>query len=172
MGQGSRPLTTRTFAAWVEPVARELREGRGEIARTARKFLPEMWTMPSPLEGWTYKDLLAHLATGDWVFQTMLRQTLGIENALPAQATLEFVNEGNARLLAERKDTSIEELIAEGDAVVARYTSEMRDAGGKTISVRGMTYYRLTDGKIVEDDPVTTPDLAAELGGLLAPATA
>ena len=115
MGQGSRPLTTRTFAAWVEPVARELREGRGEIARTARKFLPEMWTMPSPLEGWTYKDLLAHLATGDWVFQTMLRQTLGIENALPAQATLEFVNEGNARLLAERKDTSIEELIAEAE---------------------------------------------------------
>jgi predicted ester cyclase len=66
----------------------------------------------------------------------------------------------------------IEELIAEGDAVVARYTSEMRDAGGKTISVRGMTYYRLADGKIVEDDPITTPDLAAELAPLLAPATA
>ena len=61
---------------------------------------------------------------------------------------------------------------AEGDAVVARYTNEMRDATGKTISVRGLTYYRLADGKIVEDDPITTPDLAAELGPLLAPATA
>ena len=56
--------------------------------------------------------------------------------------------------------------------MVARYTSEMRDASGKTISVRGMTYYRITDGKIVEDDPITTPDLATELGSLLAPATA
>jgi predicted SnoaL-like aldol condensation-catalyzing enzyme len=66
----------------------------------------------------------------------------------------------------------IEELIAEGDAVVARYTSEMHDPSGAAISVRGMTYYRVTDGRIVEDDPITTPDLAAALGGLLAPATA
>jgi predicted SnoaL-like aldol condensation-catalyzing enzyme len=78
---------------------------------------------------------------------------------------------GLASVLPERH-FDIEELIAEGDAVVARYTSEMRDAGGKTISVRGMTYYRLADGKIVEDDPITTPDLAAELAPLLAPATA
>ena len=66
----------------------------------------------------------------------------------------------------------IEELIAEGDAVVARYTNEMRDASGTTISVRGLTYYRLAEGKIVEDDPITTPDLASALGPLLAPATA
>jgi predicted SnoaL-like aldol condensation-catalyzing enzyme len=73
--------------------------------------------------------------------------------------------------LPERK-FDIEELIAEGDAVVARYTNEMRDANGTTISVRGLTYYRLSEGRIVEDDPITSPDLAAALGGLLAaPAT-
>ncbi|HET9521622.1 MAG TPA: nuclear transport factor 2 family protein, partial [Candidatus Limnocylindrales bacterium] len=65
----------------------------------------------------------------------------------------------------------IEELIAEGNAVVARYTSEMRDRNGRTISVRGLTYYRLADGKIVEDDPLTTPELARELAPLLAPAS-
>jgi hypothetical protein len=48
----------------------------------------------------------------------------------------------------------------------------MRDQSGKTISVRGLTYYRLADGRIVEDDPITTPELTAELGPLLAPATA
>jgi hypothetical protein len=48
----------------------------------------------------------------------------------------------------------------------------MRDATGKTISVRGLTYYRLADGLIVEDDPITAPDLTAALGPLLAPATA
>jgi predicted ester cyclase len=60
----------------------------------------------------------------------------------------------------------IEELVAEGDAVVARFTAETRGSG-KTISCRGLTFYRLAGGKIVEDDPVTTPDLAQELGSLL-----
>ena len=66
----------------------------------------------------------------------------------------------------------VEELIAEADAVVSRFTLEMRDAGGKTVSVRGLTYYRLADGKIVEDDPITTPELTSALGPLMAPATA
>ena len=61
----------------------------------------------------------------------------------------------------------VEDLVAEGDAVVARYTSEMRDRSGKTTSVRGLTFYRLAGGKIVEDDPITTPDLAQALGPLL-----
>ena len=61
----------------------------------------------------------------------------------------------------------IEDLVAEGDTVVARFTGEMRDGNGKTISYRGLTFYRLADGKIVEDDPITTPDLAQELGALL-----
>jgi predicted ester cyclase len=78
---------------------------------------------------------------------------------------------GLVAALPERR-FDIEELIAEGDAVVARYTNEMRDATGKTISVRGLTYYRLVDGLIVEDEPITSPDLTAELGPLLAPATA
>ena len=66
----------------------------------------------------------------------------------------------------------VEELIAEADAVVSRFTLEMRDAGGKTVSVRGLTYYRLADGKIVEDDPITTPELTSVLGPLIAPAVA
>jgi hypothetical protein len=48
----------------------------------------------------------------------------------------------------------------------------MRDRDGRTISVRGLTYYRLADGKIVEDDPLTSPELARELAPLLAPAIA
>lgn len=61
----------------------------------------------------------------------------------------------------------VEDLVAEGDAVVARFTSEMRDGSGKTISFRGLTFYRLAGGKIVEDDPITMPDLAQELGPFL-----
>jgi predicted ester cyclase len=66
----------------------------------------------------------------------------------------------------------IEDLVAEGDAVVARFTMAMGNAAGETVSARGLTYYRLADGKIVEDDPITTPDLVQELGKLLpSPAT-
>jgi ketosteroid isomerase-like protein len=61
----------------------------------------------------------------------------------------------------------IKNLVAEGDAVVARYTMEMGNAAGETVSARGLTYYRLADGKIVEDEPITTPDLVQELRKLL-----
>jgi predicted ester cyclase len=73
--------------------------------------------------------------------------------------------------LPERR-YDIEELVAEGDAVVARFAGEMRDQSGKTISVRGLTYYRLADGKIVEDDPFTTPELTQVLGPLITPTPA
>ena len=78
---------------------------------------------------------------------------------------------GLAAALPERR-FDVEELIAEADAVVARFTFETRDPGGKTITVRGLTYYRLADGRIVEDDPITAPELTQELGALIAPATA
>jgi predicted ester cyclase len=67
---------------------------------------------------------------------------------------------------------NIEALVAEGDAVVARFTMEMGNAAGETVSARGLTYYRLAGGKIVEDEPITTPDLVQELRRLMAtPAT-
>jgi predicted ester cyclase len=66
----------------------------------------------------------------------------------------------------------IEALIAEGDAVVARISFEYNLPSGEKISGRGLTYYRLADGKIEEDDPITTPDLAQTMGALLAPPSA
>ena len=56
------------------------------------------------------------------------------------------------------------ELIAEGEEVVARFTLHITRPNGETASAQGLTYYRLADGKIVEDDPFTRPDLAQVLG--------
>jgi predicted ester cyclase len=66
----------------------------------------------------------------------------------------------------------IADLVAEGDSVVARWKMEAAHTGslmgeqptGKQISARGLTYYRLDNGRIVEDEPVSTPDLLQELG--------
>ena len=66
----------------------------------------------------------------------------------------------------------IADLVAEGDSVVARWKMEATHTGslmgepptGKRVSARGLTYYRLDNGRIVEDDPLSTPDLLQELG--------
>lgn len=61
-------------------------------------------------------------------------------------------------------DVEIQDLVAEGDAVVARSTMHISLASGKKVSVRAITYYRLAGGRIVEDDTITTPDLTQLLG--------
>jgi predicted ester cyclase len=61
----------------------------------------------------------------------------------------------------------IVDLVAEGDAVVARVTTEITLVNGKKIDGRGLTFYRLADGKIVETDPFEKPDLTQELAALM-----
>jgi predicted SnoaL-like aldol condensation-catalyzing enzyme len=61
----------------------------------------------------------------------------------------------------------IVDLVAEGDAVVARVTTEITLVNGKKIDGRGLTYYRLANGKIVETDPFEKPDLTQELAALM-----
>jgi uncharacterized protein (TIGR03083 family) len=104
-------MTTRTFAPWVEPVAAELRHTRGEIANAARLMLPDIWGWLSPLPGWTYKDLLAHCASGDWVCQRILRSAIAGEQL--DLGFLDQLNETNAALVDERKARTPEELVAE-----------------------------------------------------------
>lgn len=53
----------------------------------------------------------------------------------------------------------IRDLLAEGDAVVARFTFTITLPSGEEVTARGLTFYRLADSRIVEDDPITTPDL-------------
>jgi predicted ester cyclase len=66
----------------------------------------------------------------------------------------------------------IDDLVAEGDSVVARWKMEATHTGslmgetptGKRVSSRGLTYYRLVNGQVVEDDPMSSPDLLQALG--------
>ena len=62
---------------------------------------------------------------------------------------------------------TIESMVAEGDQVAVRFTFSGTYTGsimgskptGKFFSVPGLVYYRLANGKIVEDAPFTNPDL-------------
>jgi ketosteroid isomerase-like protein len=53
----------------------------------------------------------------------------------------------------------IQELVGEGDVVVARFTYAITLPDGQEVTARGLAYYRLADGRIVEDEAMTTPDL-------------
>ncbi len=104
-------MTSRTFASWVEPIATQLRESRREIAEIARTIPDGAWSRPSPDPGWSYRDLLAHLAVGDWVCQTVLRAAVGGEQFDMTITT--HLDDHNARVIEERKGRSVQELIAE-----------------------------------------------------------
>ena len=74
---------------------------------------------------------------------------------------------GDLAAAIPHRSIDIENLVAEGDAVVARFAYEMAVPTGQTIMAHGLTYYALADGRIVEDDPITTPDIFQELGKLM-----
>ena len=61
------------------------------------------------------------------------------------------------------------DLVAEGDSVVFRGNMNFTLASGKKVSARVITYYRLANGKIVEDEPISTPPLTELLGGMMPP---
>ena len=67
------------------------------------------------------------------------------------------------------RDFEISDLVAEGDSVVFRGNMNATLAGGKKIAARVITYYRLANGKIVEDEPISTPPLTELLGGMMPP---
>lgn len=67
------------------------------------------------------------------------------------------------------RDFKIEDLVAEGNSVVFRGTTNMTLASGKKVTARIITYYRLAKGKIVEDDPMAVPDLNQLMGGMMPP---
>ncbi len=51
------------------------------------------------------------------------------------------------------------DLVAEDEVVVARIEYAFTLPSGDHMSARGLTLYRLADGRIIEDDTITSPDL-------------
>jgi predicted ester cyclase len=67
------------------------------------------------------------------------------------------------------QDIEIEDIIGEGDSVVIRGKSNITLATGKKVTARIITYYRLANGKIVEDEPISNPDMTQILGNIVPP---
>jgi len=67
------------------------------------------------------------------------------------------------------RDFEIVNLVAEGDSVVFRGNMNVTLANGKKVSARDITYYRLVNGKIVEDEPISSPPLTELLADMMPP---
>ena len=79
------------------------------LQETVAQIPPKRWSESSPNDGWTYKDLLAHLATGDWICQHFLRSLLGTAS-VPEWPNADV---GNAERVAARRSKSVSELAEE-----------------------------------------------------------
>jgi uncharacterized protein (TIGR03083 family) len=106
-------LSGREFAPWVQPIAQVLAEDRRAVIDFARSAPAASWDEPGALEGWTRRDILAHLAGGnDQLVQLILRAVTSGEQLDAAQLNPDTDAE-NARRVAERRVWSIDALISE-----------------------------------------------------------
>ena len=107
-------MTERTFAGWVEPIAARHRRDDAEVLKFARSLSDEAWATPSGLEGWSCKDVMAHIGKGnDQLYQQLLRQVIAggkIDTAIFREVDTDAEN---AAGVAERRGLSPEEVIDE-----------------------------------------------------------
>lgn len=144
-------MTQRTFVPWVAPIAAQTAESRAELIAFARSLPDAAWLRPSPNEGWSCKDLLAHVA-GDKGYIMVLRAAV---ERTPLDPALFAEGEGtraNARDVAERRGRSIGELIAEIEAdgtvrqdLMARLTDADRELRQRE--------FPLSLGEVLEQGP-------------------
>ena len=88
------------------------------LVAVARAVEPSRWSDPSPYPGWTYKDLLAHLATGYTVRLTQLRDLLEKGKLGPEPDA----DAANAENIARHRGSPPEALVEE----MVRQRSEVR----------------------------------------------
>jgi predicted SnoaL-like aldol condensation-catalyzing enzyme len=104
-------------------------------------------------------DLIDELLAPDYVNPSM-----GVTNRTGFKAVV-----SGLKASVPARDFEIVDLVAEGDSVVFRGKMNFTLASGKKVSARVITYYRLAKGKIVEDEPISTPPLTEVLSGMMPP---
>jgi ketosteroid isomerase-like protein len=104
-------------------------------------------------------DLIDELLAPDYVNPSM-----GVTNRNGFKAVISGLKSS-----APVRDFEIADFVAEGDSVVFRGNMNVTLASGKKASARVITYYRLVDGKIVEDEPISNPPLTELLASMMPP---
>ena len=104
-------------------------------------------------------DLIDELLAPEYVNPSM-----GITNRVGFKAVISGLKSS-----APERDFEIADMVAEDDSVVFRGKMNFTLASGKKVSARVLTYYRLINGKIIEDEPISTPPLTELLADMMTP---
>lgn len=91
------------------------RKAADDIIDVARRLSAEALDRPSPLDGWTYKDLLAHLASNDDM-RYLLRSVIEKTELDGGRFRIGGAAELNAKNVSARRGRTLDELIAEFEA--------------------------------------------------------
>jgi hypothetical protein len=127
----------------------EIDMGRDENKAVIRQYLTGMHAAPPDLT--VFDDLLAANYEGDRTGQKAFASAL---HASVGEQIFEIVD-----------------LVAEGNAVVARFNYRVTLLDGTITKALGFVHCRLADGKIVAQEVMTNPDMTPVLAPLLAPPT-
>jgi uncharacterized protein (TIGR03083 family) len=105
---------TSDRADWAKEIAAEIERGARELLEFARAQDEAFWEEPSALEGWSRRDVLAHLA-GDTRKVSERAMRAAIEGT-PFEDAPDFKDGGdadNARDVEERRGHTVARLLAE-----------------------------------------------------------
>jgi uncharacterized protein (TIGR03083 family) len=120
----------RAFPEWVREIAETLVEDRRALIAFARSAPPEFWDRASAVEGWTNRDVLAHVSGGnDQLLQIALRGVISRKPLGPEMWSID-TDAANARGVAVRREWPIDRLIAEleeGGEEITELLSELGD---------------------------------------------
>jgi hypothetical protein len=108
------PSDEDRLADWVRPIASVMDRGATDLLAFARAQPADFWEAASTLDGWTRRDVLAHLA-GD-TGKVSSRAMAAAVSGEPFEDPPDFRDGGdalNALDVAERRGCSIGELLAE-----------------------------------------------------------
>jgi hypothetical protein len=90
-----------------------------ELEALVRATGSEDWSLPSGNPGWSCHDLLAHLATGDWLMQRFVRDALAGKDLAASMSGVGLDGE-NARLVTAGRSQAPAELLAQARAQLSR----------------------------------------------------
>jgi len=120
-----------------------LQRHREGLLRAVYSVADDAWDEPSASSGWTYRDILAHVAANDLRAHTRLRAVLGQRDEAEL-AALRDVDAWNARTVEERRGRSVRALVdemlelrAETLRLLSRFEPEHISA--TVIAIRGET---------------------------------
>jgi len=96
----------------IEAAIDDLRVAHRELFRAVDSVADEAWDEPSPDPDWTYRDVLAHVASNELRVHARLRSVFGQAD----EAELKAINDidgWNQRAVEERRGRSVPELLDE-----------------------------------------------------------